>query len=71
MNEVNGGLSEPGDSDIDKINNEIGRNYAKNYPDMPRGELLKLMLKEHSKNQQIRIDRMKEKNKNNLNKEYM
>lgn len=71
LNEINGGLSNPGDSDIDQINNEIGRNYAKKYPTMPRQELLKLMLKEYSKNRQTRIEKMKEKNKNNLDREYM
>ncbi len=71
LNETRDIKSEPGDSNIDQINNEIVRNYAKLYPDMPRQELLKLMLKEHSKNQQIRIQKMKEKNKNNLDYEYM
>ncbi len=71
LNEINGGLSESGDSDIDQINNEIGRSYAKKYPTMPRQELLKLLLKDHPKNEQIRIEKMKEKNKNNLDREYM
>lgn len=44
---------------------------VKKYPTMPRQELLKLMLKEHSKNQQIRIERIKKRNKNNLDNEYM
>lgn len=71
LNEMRDIRSQPGDSEIDQINNEIGRSYAKRYPDMPRQELLKLMLKEHSKNQQIRIQKMKEINKRNLNSEYM
>ncbi len=71
LNEARDLRSIPGDTEIDQINNEIGRNYAKLYPTMPRQELLKLMLKEHSKNQQIRIEKMKEKNKNNLDGEYL
>ncbi len=71
LNEKANIQSIPGDEEIDQINNEIGRNYAKKYPNMPREELLKLVLKEHSKNQQIRIERMKKRNKNNLNKEYL
>lgn len=71
LNEVKKLRSVPGDTEIDQINNEIGRNYAKKYPTMPRQELLKLMFKEHPKNQQIRIERMKKKNKNNLDNEYM
>ncbi len=71
LNEKYSFQSEPGDEDIDQINNEIGRYYAKNYPTMPRQELLKLMLEEYAKNRQIRIKKMKEKNKNNLDSEYM
>ena len=37
-------LLDPVDSKIDKINNEIGRQYAKQYPNMPRKQLLELML---------------------------
>jgi len=66
-------LLDPVDSKIDKINNEIGRNYAKQYPNIPRKELLKLILKDYSKNKQIIIQKMNEKTEKQkkLEREYL
>ena len=38
------------DTLVDKYNNEVGRNYAKMYPDMPRQELLFKLLSDWDKN---------------------
>lgn len=72
LNEFKDGFhpEDPGDSDIDRINNEIGREYARRYPTIPRQELLKLMFNEYADNRQIRIQKMKELNKRNLDNEY-
>ena len=66
-------LLDPVDSKIDKINNEIGRNYAKQYPDIPREQLLMLMLKEYPKNKQIIIKKMNKKTEKQkkLEREYL
>lgn len=74
MNELQpADLLDPIDSRIDKINNEIGRNYAKQYPNMPREKLLKLMLKDYPKNKQIINQKMNEKTEKQkkLEREYL
>ena len=66
-------LLDPVDSKIDKINNEIGRQYAKQYPNMPRKQLLELMLKEYPQSKQIIIQKMNEKTEKQkkLEREYL
>ena len=46
------------DTQIDKINNEIGRNYAKKYPTLPRNQLLQKLLDDNYQNQQYRKNKM-------------
>lgn len=38
------------DSNLDQLNNEIGRNYAKKYPNMPKEQLLQILLNDWEKN---------------------
>ena len=74
MNELQpADLLDPVDSKIDKINNEIGRNYAKQYPNMSREKLLKFMLKEYHKNKQVINQKMNEKTEKQkkLEREYL
>lgn len=40
------------DTNIDQLNNEIGRKYGLKYPNTPREELLKILLKDWEKNSQ-------------------
>lgn len=49
------------DSDIDLINNEIGRNYGEQYPNMPPGELLGKLLTDWGQNKEIRNQKMFER----------
>ena len=56
LNEINPlDQLDPVDSKIDQINNEIGINYAKLYPNISREKLLKLMLRDYEKNRLYRI----------------
>ncbi len=48
------------DTAIDQINNEIGRNYGSQYPDIPRSKLMDILFNDYDKNLQIRKDKMKE-----------
>lgn len=40
------------DTNLDQLNNEIGRNYAKKYPNLPREQLLQIMLNDWENNSQ-------------------
>ena len=42
------------DTKIDKINNEIGREYAKKYPTIPRAQLLRILFNDWEKNVEYR-----------------
>lgn len=44
--------SGPYDTALDQLNNEIGRNYAKKYPNLPREQLLKIILNDWNTNYQ-------------------
>lgn len=51
------------DTEIDQINNEIGRKYGLEYPNMPRHQLLKILLNDWDKNSQYAEDVLKKKRK--------
>ena len=51
----------PYDSETDKINNQIGREYGAKYSDMPRGQLLYKLLTDYESNKQKRKDLLKSK----------
>lgn len=56
------------DTDIDKINNQIGREYGLKYPDMPRGQLLYKLLTDWDKNVQRQNIEMQKKGYKNYGK---
>lgn len=47
------------DTELDKINNEIGRKYGLSNPDMPRNKLFELLLSEHGSNSQYAKNKLK------------
>ena len=47
---LNANQSGRADTQIDQINNEIGRRYGEQYPNTPREELLERLMQDHSKN---------------------
>lgn len=47
------------DTALDQLNNEIGRNYAKNYPNLPREQLLQIMLNDWERNSQYTRKKLK------------
>lgn len=49
------------DSETDRINNKIGREYGKKYTDIPRGELLYKLLTDYETNKKRRKDLLKSK----------
>ena len=49
------------DTAIDHLNNEIGRSYAIKYPEIPKEDLLKLLLKDWEKNSMYSIDKLNNK----------
>lgn len=48
------------DSQIDKINNEIGINYGLSNPNMPKTKLFDLLVNDHSANRSYRNNKLKE-----------
>ncbi len=55
MNEVfNSSGGDAKDRQIDKINNEIGIKYGLANPNISKGELLQMLLNDHSKNKALR-----------------
>ena len=48
------------DTQIDKINNEIGIKYGLYNPNLPKSQLFDLLVKEHSKNKNYRDEKLKE-----------
>lgn len=56
------------DSETDKINNEIGRQYGISNPDIPRENLFDLMWNDYRKNRSYKDKKLKEAGyRNNLN----
>lgn len=53
------GQSGRADSEVDKINNEIGRNYGNQYNNLPRSQLFDVIFNDYDKNLNYRKQRMK------------
>ncbi len=51
------------DTELDKLNNEIGRNYARQYPNISKEELLQILLKDWEKNSNYTKNILKNTNK--------
>jgi hypothetical protein len=57
---LDGNQSGRADTEIDTINNQIGREYGSKYPEMPRQELLKKLYKDYGENLKFRRSLMGE-----------
>ena len=51
------------DTELDKLNNEIGRNYARQYPNISKEELLQILLNDWEKNSNYTRNILKNTNK--------
>ncbi len=51
------------DSNLDQLNNEIGRKYARQYPNISKEELLQILLKDWEKNSNYTKNILKNTNK--------
>lgn len=51
------------DTELDKLNNEIGRNYARQYPNISKEELLQILLTDWDKNSQYTKNILRKMNK--------
>ena len=51
------------DTELDKLNNEIGRNYARQYPNISKEELLQILLNDWKKNSNYTRNILKNTNK--------
>lgn len=55
------------DTEIDKINNEIGIKYGLSNPDLPKSKLFDLLVNDHSKNREYRNNQLQNRKKDIIN----